>query len=209
MIKNIFSTPKRTAVILGGLFLLLAVFVIGIVLMAKPSMETSSIGEENAKNYAFADAGVDPVRAEWVRSEFGHEQGHFVYEVEFVADNTEYEYWIKAEDGSVVKKQMEMLNISGTDITSVEKSEEESQTVSAPGTADDTGSYIGVDRAKAIALEHAGFSEGEVRFSKVKLENDDGYTVYEVEFYKDRVEYEYKIHAATGEIMEYDMDRDD
>ena len=44
--------------------------------------------------------------------------------------------------------------------------------------------------------------------SKAKLENDDGYTVYEVEFYKDRMEYEYKIDAATGEIIEYDMDRD-
>lgn len=224
MINKLFSTPKRTAITMGSLFLLLAVIGIGIAATAKSVVKDSSIGEENAKNFAFADAGVDPLLAESVRTEYGHEQGHFVYEVEFIADNTEYEYWIKAEDGSVVKKQMEILDVSGSDIITAEKMEGGSQAVSAPGTADrnadtdsqdaqtdlsDAGSYIGIDRAKAIALEHAGFTEDEISFSKAKLENDDGYTFYEVEFYKDRMEYEYKINAATGEIMEYDMDRDD
>ena len=32
------------------------------------------------------------------------EQGQFIYEVEFLANGTEYEYWIKASDGSIVKK---------------------------------------------------------------------------------------------------------
>jgi hypothetical protein len=39
---------------------------------------------------AFADAGVDPVAAENVRTEF--EQGHFIYAVEFTANGTEYGY---------------------------------------------------------------------------------------------------------------------
>lgn len=253
MINKLFSTPKRTAVTMGSLFLLLAVIATGIGVTTKTVTKNSSIGEENAKNFAFADAGVDPLLAKSVRTEYGHEQGHFVYEVEFVADNTEYEYWIKAEDGSVVKKQMEILGVSGSDITTAEKIDGESREVSAQGAADgnpdaaaqdaqadtdardasagnagedprgaakdnsetgrqekhaDTGSYIGIDKAKAIALEHAGFTENEISFSKAKLENDDGYTVYEVEFYKDRMEYEYKIDAATGEIIEYDMDRD-
>ncbi|HCT89870.1 MAG TPA: hypothetical protein DF613_00580 [Lachnospiraceae bacterium] len=235
MISKLFSTPKRTAVTMGSLFLLLVAIGVGTVVAAKSVTKNSSIGEENAKNFAFADAGVDPLLAKRVRTEYGHEQGHFVYEVEFVADNMEYEYWIKAEDGSVVKKQTELLDVSGSDITTAEKIEGESQAVSAQGAGNgnrdipedssgtvtqdeqtdlsnggsDTGSYIGIDRAKAIAVEHAGFTDNEVSFSKAKLENDDGYTLYEIEFYKDRMEYEYKIHASTGEILEYDMDRDD
>lgn len=239
MIKKLFSTPKRTAITMGSLFLLLIIIGLGILLTARTAMKHTSIGEENAKNFAFADAGIDPVLAKRVHAEYGHEQGHFVYEVEFVADNTEYEYWIKAEDGSVVKKQMEVLDISGSDIITAEKTEGESQAVSAQGGRGDmpagesgaatqdsshtgaqdgqtgasdtqgTGAYIGIDKAKAIALEHVGFTENEVSFSKAKLENDDGYDVYEIEFYKDRMEYEYQINAVTGEIMEYGMDRED
>mgnify|MGYP001146856970 CR=1 FL=1 len=245
MMKKWFSTPKRTAVTICCLVALASAIGIGTALAAGSVRESTSIGKENAKNFAFADAGVDPVAAKQVHASFGHEQGHFVYEVEFVADNTEYEYWIKAEDGSVVKKQMEVLNISGADITAADGSttedaaEEKAQRVMADPMDEDvreaagtpsggagqdfsgntagensTGKegaspYIGIDRAKTIALEHAGFREDEVRFSKAKLENDDGWTVYEVEFYKDGMEYEYKMEASTGEILEYDMDRDD
>ncbi len=32
-----------------------------------------------------------------------------MYKVYFTADGTEYEYWIKASDGSVVKKGMDLV----------------------------------------------------------------------------------------------------
>lgn len=66
--------------------------------------------------------------------------------------------------------------------------------------------YISVDEAKNIALSHAGFSLSEVTFSKTKLERDDGIMIYEIEFYKGRVEYEYEINALTGDIIEFDTE---
>lgn len=48
-----------------------------------------------------------------------------------------------------------------------------------------------------------------MNFSKAKLERDDGITVYEIEFYKDGVEYDYTINASNGNILEFDADRDD
>lgn len=66
-----------------------------------------------------------------------------------------------------------------------------------------------MDKAKSIAVGHAGFSVADVTFSKAKLENDDGYTVYEIEFYKDAVEYDYTVNAATGAVMEFDSDYND
>lgn len=68
--------------------------------------------------------------------------------------------------------------------------------------------YIGVDRAKEIALNHAQLNESDVQFVKAKLENDDGGVEYEIEFYSGRTEYDYTIDAVSGNIIEYDVDYD-
>lgn len=72
-----------------------------------------------------------------------------------------------------------------------------------------SSSFIGIDRAKEIALEHAGLTENDVTFSKAKTDKEHGKTVYEIEFYQGRMEYEYEINASTGEIIEWDKDYDD
>ena len=75
-------------------------------------------------------------------------------------------------------------------------------------TSTSSGSYIGVDKAKSIALKHAGKSASSVSFTKAKLDKDDGKVVYEIEFRSGRTEYEYDIDAYSGKILEYDIDRD-
>ena len=65
-------------------------------------------------------------------------------------------------------------------------------------------SYIGVEKAKSIALKDAGVSN--VTFVKAKLDTEDGVKVYDVEFYKGNVEYDYEIDAKTGKILEKDTD---
>ena len=65
------------------------------------------------------------------------------------------------------------------------------------------------EEAKTIAVNHAGFSVSDVSFSKTKLEKEHGTMVYEIEFYKDGMEYEYEINAETGEIIKAEADRDD
>ena len=64
--------------------------------------------------------------------------------------------------------------------------------------------YIGIERAKAIALRDAGVSG--VTFVKAKIDYEDGVRVYDVEFYKDNVEYDYEIDAVTGQIRKKDLD---
>ena len=63
-----------------------------------------------------------------------------------------------------------------------------------------------MDKAKEIAAGHAGISLSGATFSKAKLERDDGYMVYEIEFYSGGIEYEYTIDAVTGDIIEYDSE---
>ena len=68
---------------------------------------------------------------------------------------------------------------------------------------------LDVEEAKAVAVAHAGFSVQEVSFSKTKLEKEHRMLVYEIEFYKDSMEYEYEIDAETGEIIKYESGWDD
>ena len=90
-----------------------------------------------------------------------------------------------------------------------ERSSEAFQGAAGSGNSGNGSTYIGVDKAKSIAVGHAGFSLSDVQFSKAKLENDDGHTVYEIEFYQGDVEYDYTINAATGAVMEFDAERED
>ena len=180
MIKNLFSTPKKTAVtVLCALAILTAVGT-GTAFAVSAVAESTSIGADKAKMFAFADAGVDPVAAENVRTEFDFEQGHFIYDVEFTANGTEYGYWIQASDGSVVKKKIELIGAGGskTGITAA----------------------ITQKDARKIALEGAGLTEAEVTISAEKLDTENGVAVYEVDFVKGNVKYEYDINATTGAV---------
>ena len=180
MIKNLFSTPKKAAVtVLCALAILTAVGT-GTAFAVSAVAENTSIGADKAKMFAFADAGVDPVTAENVRTEFDFEQGHFIYDVEFTANGTEYGYWIQASDGSVVKKKIELIG--------------------AGGTKTNITAAITQKEARQIALQDAGLTEAEVTISSEKLDTENGVAVYEVDFVKGNVKYEYDINAKTGAV---------
>lgn len=61
--------------------------------------------------------------------------------------------------------------------------------------------YIGEEKAKTIALQKAGVKEEDVTFERVELDIENGESVYEVDFYDASHEYDYKIHATTGEVV--------
>ncbi len=63
--------------------------------------------------------------------------------------------------------------------------------------------YIGEDRARQIALEHAGVNPEEVSRLEIEIDYEDGLMIYEVEFYHGRIEYEYDIDAKEGKILEF------
>ena len=68
---------------------------------------------------------------------------------------------------------------------------------------------IGYAKAKSIALNHAGVSESAAYDMEVEPDNEDGVPVYEVSFKSGDMEYEYDIHAATGEILKHEAEQDD
>ncbi|MDI9395542.1 MAG: PepSY domain-containing protein [Euryarchaeota archaeon] len=82
-------------------------------------------------------------------------------------------------------------------------------TGSEPSSGNENPSSMGVislDRAKEIALDHAGLAETDVTFVNAKLDTDDGKPEYEIEFYSGNTEYDYDIDPYTGDILSYDSD---
>ncbi len=186
-IKGLFATPKKAITTSLVLVIFLVVMGSGTAYATTAIAESSAIGMDNAKNFAYVDAGVDPAAAEDVEVEFEFKQGQFVYEVEFTVDGVEYTYYIKASDGSVVKKEVEIKTLDGTSVAS---------TVT-----------LTLDEAKAAALADAGLSSSQVTFTEAKMDEDDGTVVYELEFYTSTATYEYEINATTGDICEKSVEK--
>ncbi|MBR5533803.1 MAG: PepSY domain-containing protein [Ruminiclostridium sp.] len=82
--------------------------------------------------------------------------------------------------------------------------------VEPPVSPDVTQNPAGLSEKEAqdIALAHAGFTADQVTGLHSSFDLDDGVPEYEVSFYQNGWEYDYTIHADTGDILEYDKDND-
>lgn len=151
------------------------------------SANTSSfIGESAAKAAALSHAGVSESSTKYCNAWLEYDDGRAeCYEVEFMAGNTRYEYKIALTSATVLESERESYGSSGTSSTD-----------------------IGAEKAKSIALNHAGVSASQTSEMKVEQDWDDGVLEYEVEFKAGGVEYEYTIHGGTGQILKYESDRD-
>ena len=74
------------------------------------------------------------------------------------------------------------------------------------GSQSGTASAVTEDEARKTALSDAGVTEEQITGIRVKKDHDDGRQVYDVEFYSDNKEYDYEIHASTGEILSSDFE---
>ena len=153
------------------------------------AQNNAAITVETATSTALADAGLSASDVTFTKQRYEREDGIFVYEIDFFTSSAKYDYEINASTGEIYSRSVETFQTGGNWGNS--------------GT-----SYIGVDAAKSAALSHAGISNSSgVTFGKAKLENDDGYTLYEIEFYANGMEYDYNIDAFSGAVLEYDSER--
>ncbi len=67
-------------------------------------------------------------------------------------------------------------------------------------------STITETKAKQIALKDAGLAESEVIFIKTDLIKEGTSSTYDIEFCHGTYEYTYEINAASGEIIDYEID---
>lgn len=142
------------------------------------------IGVEAAENAALAHAGKDRDKTVFEITKWKMKKGTAVYDVEFVSGGVEYEYTVNALTGAVIKAEKEGFDNA------------------------DSGVYIGEEAAKAAALAHAGLTAEQVVFESVEPDVKNGKTVYEIEFRSGAYEYEYKINAENGDVLDVEKERD-
>ena len=68
--------------------------------------------------------------------------------------------------------------------------------------------FIGLEKAKQIALEDAGLDETaqKIVFTREELSRNQGKPCYILEFYTDRCAYSYKVDAVSGDILEKNIE---
>lgn len=149
---------------------------------------SSDIGQAAAKSAAFTHAGVRESQVYDLAIERDYDDGRLEYEMEFRTDQGEYEYTVDGSTGAIVKSEQELYASAGA------------------GTSD---TDIGPQGAKDAAFDHAGVKESQAYEVEVEQDYDDGRLHYEVEFKADGMEYQYTIDGVTGDILQYEQDRDD
>ena len=198
---------------------------------SKPT-STGYITKAAAKKAALDHAGVKEADAFFEKVELDYDDGLVIFEIEFTANGKEYEYDINAKTGKVVGSEQEDDDQDEADDDQGEDDDDQGEDDDDQGEDDDdqddddddqgeddddqgenttgnTASYIGKDKAKSLALGHAGVKAADASFEEVELDEDDGKYVYQVEFEANGYAYDYEIDAETGKVLESEKEQAD
>ena len=165
--------------------------------LAEAGAPAMPIGTDKAMDIAaaaFGKASTAKMAYSEVDPELDESPAH--YEVEIRSQTgEEFEYKVDAYTGAILESKREAAD--GTEVPVVQPSK--------PAASGD----IGYAKAKSVALNHAGVSEGKAYDMDIELDDEDGTLVYEVEFKSGGMEYSYEINAATGAILKHEAEIDD
>ena len=153
--------------------------------------KAKKISADKAKKIALGDAKLAEKDVTFVKVELELEDNRLVYDVEFYSGNVEYDYDIDAVSGAIVSADKDIENY----------------VIPAQPSTEAQASEISVEKAKQIALSHAGV--GSARFTKAKIDYENGVKVYEIEFKVENMEYEYDINVLNGAIVSSSAEIDD
>ena len=165
--------------------------------LAEAGAPAMPIGTDKAMDIAaaaFGKASTAKMAYSAVDPELDESPAH--YEVEIKSQTgEEFEYKVDAYTGAILESKREAAD--GTEVPVVQPSK--------PAASGD----IGYAKAKSVALNHAGVSEGKAYDMDIELDDEDGILVYEIEFKSGNMEYSYEINAATGAILKHEAELDD
>lgn len=156
---------------------------------------TGNISLDKAKEIALSHAGLSADQVTFVKANMDFDDGIQKYDIKFYCNGQEYDYEINSSNGQIVQfdYDMEYNYIPNNNTTNYQSNV-------------NTTANISVERAKEIALSHAGLASNQVTFQRIELDFDNGIQKYEIEFYYNYREYSYEIDANTGNILSYEQD---
>lgn len=164
-----------------------------------------AVDEETAVSIALEHAGVTECSIH--RVELDTEDGRQVYEVEFFAGNTEYDYTIDRETGEILSYDQDIEGWglgngqqNGSGNGNGRKNGQDNSAASSSGP-------ITLEEAVQLVLDRVpGASASDVQ---IEFERDDGKDIYEGEVTCNRTEHEFQIDASTGNFIEWSVDYQD
>jgi len=154
-------------------------------------VSAAQITETGAKQIALEHAGIKEKDTSYLKVKSDTDDNRDTYEVKFFTKSyAEYEYEILAENGTILKIDYDA-----------------EAPISKNRNGKNPSAWKTLEKAKKIALSHAGFKEDSVTFEKAESDDDGGNLIYEIEFTaKDQTQYEFEIDAATGMILAWSYD---
>lgn len=181
---------------------------------------------DEARALALDHAGVGEDDADISREALEEDNGVWVYAFHFRTANAQYEYKINANTGEVRSMIREIfpepvpetaqpsasplptgsMAPAETDLQpSAEPQPAQSGDPADPNPSPDPSQpasmYIGGERARSIALDHAGLTVSQVIVTGTVIRRDNGAVIYEIKFRQGQTRYIYQIDAQSGAVL--------
>ncbi len=159
----------------------------------KGEVNTSQyLTKDEALTIALKDANLTKDQIKELEIDYDSEQGIFSYEIEFESQNKEYEYDINAKTGQLTKQ--------------IEK-DDDKQTVNKNNNTNTQQSSTNYTKQQALslALKDAKLNQKQIKNLKIETDQDDGKTIYEIDFNYQNKEYSYDVSATKG-IIDKDIE---
>ena len=138
---------------------------------------------EQAQQAVLNHAKLSANEVTFLKTKLETNNGRSVYEIDFISDQTEYEYKIDAATGEILKSSQEIHPSVG---------------------GSESGGPVDETKAREIALAKAPGAT----VTKCKRDRENGVEIFEIELRKGAVEYDCEIEIATGRILKWEEDRD-
>ena len=142
--------------------------------------KSNYISMDEAKKIVFDDSKVSIDTVKNLEIEYDYDDGIMVYDIEFVSNNTEYDYEIDAKTGKIIEKE-------------IENKKENAST---------SKNYLSKEKIKEIVLNKTKVKE--YYDYEIEFEFKSGKAVYEVEFETKDKEYDIELDAVSGNIIKYE-----
>ena len=167
-----------------------ATLLVALSAFAGPQPLSAKITTEKALEIAKKHSNIsDDVIVEKIKLDKEH--GKMIYDLKFNDGNKEFKYEVDANTG-------EVLDFSEEEVYRYSYNENVENRYT-----DKTKKRLSRDQIVKIALEKVkGAKEGDI--SKLALDVDHGYEVYEIVIYLNNVRYEFDLNSQTGEIVSWE-----
>lgn len=154
--------------------------------VAQEEIKTGIITKEEALEKALAHANISTPN--FIEVSLDRERSGQVYEVDFEADNFEYEYDINAYTGDVLYSN-----------------KEEDRDFYKLNLEPNTSTQLTDDTIKSIILKEANLQDADISYLKIERDFDDNREEIDVEFISNEKEYSYTLDEQ-GNILEAEVD---